>query len=84
MRVFNRYIISLALAFGAVNSLLALFGQDNVTTYLIVNAIVYLIISLLYVYLNPRARRILATMGTVLFGGFLVFVAMRVIEVIGR
>jgi uncharacterized membrane protein YgdD (TMEM256/DUF423 family) len=84
MRVFNRYIISLAIAFGVVNSLLAVFGQTSVAVYLIVNAIVYLIISLLYVYLNPRARRILAAMGMVLFGGFLVFVAMRVIEVIGR
>ena len=84
MRIYNRYIISLVLAFGAINSILAAAGQEKLDVYFTVNLIAYLVISLLYVYLNPRARRLLSTIGVVLFGGFLVIVTLKVMEVLSR
>ena len=84
MRIYNNYIISLVIAFGAINSILAAVGQKQLDVYFTVNIIAYLVISLLYVYLNPRARRVLDTIGVALFGGFLVIVAFRVMEVLGR
>ena len=82
MRVFNNLIISLAIVFGVVNTLLALFGQTDISVYFIVNAIAYLIISLLYVYLNPRARGGLNGVTAVIFAGFLVIVTLKVIEIL--
>lgn len=82
MRVYNKYIVSLALAAGLVNTLLAAFGQDDLSIYFTVNAIVYLIITLFYVYFNPRARRALNTISLVLFAGFMVIVVINVMEII--
>jgi TRAP-type C4-dicarboxylate transport system permease small subunit len=41
-----------------------------------------LLITLLYVYLNPRARRALNTVGAVLFAGFMVIVVLEVMEIL--
>ncbi len=82
MRVYNKYIVSLALAAGLVNTLLAAFGQDDLSIYFTVNAIVYLVITLFYVYFNPRARRALNTISLVLFAGFMVIVVINVMEII--
>ena len=81
MRIYNKYIISLALVSCVINTLLALFGQNDLGVYLTINIIAYLVITVLYVYLNPRARRALNSVGVVLFGGVMVVVALKVIEI---
>lgn len=82
MRIYNRYIVYLALAACLINILLAVFGQDNIEIYFVINILAYLIITLLYVYLNPRARRALNSIGIVLFAGFMVIVTIKVIEIL--
>ena len=82
MRIFNTYIIYLALAACLINIVLASFGQNNLEIYFIANILAYLIITLLYVYLNPRARRALNTIGIVLFAGFAVIVSLKVVEIL--
>lgn len=82
MRIYNKYIVSLVLVSGLINTLLALFGQKDLEIYFTINIIVYLVITLLYVYFNPRARRALSTISTVLFAGFMVIVAIKVIEIL--
>lgn len=82
MRIYNLYVVILALVLCATNILLAVFGQDSLEIYFIANIVAYLVISLLYAHLNPRARSILGTMTRVLFGGFIVIVALKVIEVL--
>ena len=81
MRIYNKYIISLALVSCVINTLLALFGQNDLGVYLTINIIAYLVITVLYVYLNPRARRALKSVGVVLFGGVMVVVALKVMEI---
>ena len=61
---------------------MALFGQDDLVTYFAINVIAYLVITLLYAYLNPRARRALSTVGAVVFAGFMVIVAIKVLEIL--
>jgi len=78
LRTYNRYILYLAIAGGVLNTALAFAGQEDLGVYLAVNVIAYLVITLLYVYLNPRARRALDTIGYILFSGFLVVVAIEV------
>lgn len=82
MRIFNKYIISLTLTSCLINIILAFSGQNNLEIYFIVSILAYLIITLLYVYLNPRARKALNTIGIVLFAGFMVIVSLKVIEII--
>ena len=82
MRIYNKYIISLVLATCFINTLLAFFGQNDLVVYFVINVLAYLAITLLYAYLNPRARRALNTIGIVFFGGFMVTVAIKVVEIL--
>lgn len=82
MRIYNKYVISLALAGCLINILLAFLGQNNLEVYLTINIIAYLMITLLYVYLNPRVRRALNSVGAVLFASFMVIVVLKVMDIV--
>jgi len=82
LRIYNAYIVSLILAAGLVNAILASLGQSELEVYFIINIVVYLVITLLYTYFNPRARRTLNTIGIVLSAGFIVIVALKVVEIL--
>ncbi len=82
MRIYNKYIISLVLASSLINISLAFFGQEDLGMYFIINIIAYLVITLLYIYLNPRARRALNTIGSVLFASFTVVVILEVMKIL--
>jgi len=82
LRTYNKYIVSLALSACLINTLLAFFGQNDLGIYFTINIIAYLVITLLYVYLNPRARRALNTVVVVLVGGFMVIVVTKGIEIL--
>ena len=82
MRIYNKYVVSLVLASSLINTSLAFFGQNDLTIYFTANIITYLVITLLYVYLNPRARRALNSVSAVLFAGFMVIVVLKVMEVL--
>ena len=80
MRIYNKYIVSLALASCLINTLLAFFDQNNLGIYFTANILAYLAITLLYVYLNPRARKALNTVGAVLFATFILIAAISTTE----
>jgi len=82
LRIYNRYVLYLAIATGVLNAALAFAGQEDLGVYFAINVIAYLVITLLYVYLNPRARRALDTIGYMLFSGFLVVVAIKVVGIL--
>ena len=82
MRIYNKYIISLVVASCLINTLLAFFGQNDFVIYFTINVVAYLAITLLYVYLTPRARRALNPIGAVLFASFMVIVVFKVMETI--
>jgi len=82
LRIYNRLIISLAIALSSVNVFLAFLGQADISVYFIVNAIAYLIITLLFVYLNPKAKFALNSLSSIIFVVFLVVVTMEVIEIL--
>ena len=84
MRVFNQYLVFMAIAATIINVFLAIIGQNDLTVYFIVNVIAYLIITLLHVYFNPKARRALSGVTVVLFSGFLVIVAIKVFEILSK
>ncbi len=82
MRIYNKYIVSLVLASVLINTSLAFLGQNDLGIYFTINVLAYLVITLLYAYLNPRARRALNTVGVVLFAGFMVIVVLEVMEIL--
>ncbi len=82
MRIYNKYVVSLAVVTCLINTILAFIGEQDITVYFTVNVIAYLVITLLYVYFNPRARRALNTVGIVFFAGFLVIVTLKVVEIL--
>ena len=82
LRIFNRLIISLVIAFGVLTTGMAFMGQKDISVYFIVDAIAFLVITLLYTYLNPRARGALNAVSGVVFAGFLVIVVLKVIEIL--
>jgi hypothetical protein len=82
LRIFNRLIISLVITFGVLNTIFAFLGQKDVSVYFIVDAIALLLITLLYSYLNPRARGALNAVSGVIFVGFLAIVIFKVIHIL--
>ena len=82
MRIFNRLILSLVISFGVLNTVMAFLGQKDISVYFIVDAIAFLVITLLYTYLNQRARGALNAVSGVVFTGFLVIVVLKVIEIL--
>ena len=82
MRVHFRYLTSLALAAGLINFWLALSRQDNLAIYFITNVIAYLAITLLYTYLNPKAKSALNTVTIILVAGFIIIIIVQVLEIL--
>jgi len=80
LRIYNKYVVFLAVVTCLINTILAFMGEKDIAVYFTVNVIAYLVITLLYVYFNPRARKILNTVGVVFFAGFLVIVTLKAVE----
>jgi hypothetical protein len=84
LRIYNKLIITLTLAFSIITVVLAFLGQKDISVYFIADAIAYLLITLLYTYLNPRSRGALNGLSGVIFSGFLVIVVLKVFAILKR
>ena len=82
MKVYNRYLTTLALLFTATTVLLAAYSQHALDLYYSLYLIELIGATLVFTYLHPRARRLLNYVGYLLFGGFLVIVAMKVFQIL--
>ncbi len=81
MRLFNRFLISLAVAFGIANVALALTGQARLDTYFIIDAIIFFVLAL-YFNLGTRAMLGLRGVGAFIIFGFAFLVILRIIEML--
>lgn len=82
MRTYNRYILWLAALLMLTTVILSAYGQKRLDIYFSVYLVEYLVLTLLYVYLNPTARRALSAVGYVLFLGFMFIVVTKVLEIL--
>ncbi len=80
MRIFNIYLIFLVIAACIINITLAFLGQTDLSVYFIVNVIAFLVITLMHTYLNRSSRRLLGGISAVLFAGFAIVAALKIIE----
>jgi hypothetical protein len=82
VRIYNRFIISLALLLALTTVIMAAYGQSRLDIYLTIFLIETLALTELYVYLNPKARRSLGIITGVLFLGFVALVVLEVYKII--
>jgi hypothetical protein len=82
VRVYNLYIISLSGVLLLTTVILAGIGSIALDVYYIAYVLEALVITELFVYLNKKARRGLGIVSAVLFGGFIVIVALEVIRIL--
>lgn len=82
MRIYNRYVLTVALLLLLTTVMLIATGQNSLDIYYTAYIIEALIVTELYVYFNNKARRGLNLVSTVLFGGFAIVVGFQVIKIL--
>ena len=82
MKIYNNYILTVAILLLLTTIILIGLGQDSLDVYYTIYILEALVVTELYVYFNAKARRGLNLVSTILFGGFLVIVSLRVIEIL--
>ena len=82
MRIFNRYIFFLVVTSCLVNTLLAFFGQDDLSTYLILNTICFLVLTLIFMPSNPRVKKAFNILSLFFFTVFLVIAVIEFTTII--
>ena len=82
MKIYNSYILIIAVLLLLTTVILVATGQNSLDIYYTVYIIEALTVTELYVYLNAKARRGLTMVSTILFGGFLFVVSLQVIKIL--
>ncbi len=82
MKIYNSYILIIAVLLLLTTVILVAAGQNSLDVYYAIYIIEALIVTDLYVYFNAKARRGLNFIGTILFAGFLFIVSLQVIKIL--
>lgn len=82
MKLYKRYVFFLVLISCLVNTSLAFFGQEDLNTYLIINIISFLVLTLIFTPSNPKAKKKFNTLNMIYFTGFLAIVIIEFLDVI--
>ena len=82
MKIYNRYILTIALLLLLTTIILIATGQNSLDIYYTIYVIEALIVTELYVYFNNKARRGLNLVSTVLFGGFAVALCLQILKIL--
>ena len=82
MRISERYIISLTLAYMLTTVTFSMYGQSGLDLYVSLYILEYFILTLLHSPFNPRAQKIIDITGYALFVVFMIIVAVKVFEIL--
>ncbi len=82
MKIYNSYILLVALLLLLTTVILVAMGQNSLDIYYTIYVIEALIVTELYVYFNAKARRGLNFVSAILFGGFFFIVTLEVIRIL--
>lgn len=82
MKIYNNYILMVATLLLLTIVILVALGQNSLDTYYNAFIIEALIVTELYVYFSAKARRGLNLVSTILFGGFLIIMSLKVIQIL--
>ncbi len=81
MKIYNRYILALALVFCIVDGLMLASGHDSLDAHFAVLVIASLITTLVFVHFSAKAKKMLNSIAFSFFTGFLVIVALRIWDI---
>ena len=82
MKIYNSYILIIAILLLLTTVILVAMGQNALDAYCSIYIIEALVVTELYVYLNAKARRGLSLVSVILFGVFLIIISYHVIQAI--
>ncbi len=82
MKIYNSYILIIAILLLLTTVILVAIGQNSLDIYYTIYIIEALVVTELYVYFNAKARRGLNFVSAILFGGFLVIVSLQIINIL--
>ncbi len=82
MKIYNSYILTVACSLLLTTVILIAIGQNSLNIYYTIYIIEAFIITELYVHFNTKARRGLALVNTILFGGFVLVLCLQVIKIL--
>ena len=82
MRLYNRYVLTVAIFLLLTTVILIATGQNSLDIYFTVYVIEALVITELYIYINKKARRGLAFVSSILFGGFAIALCLQIVRIL--
>ena len=82
MKIYNRYILTVAVLLLLTTVILIATGQNSLDIYYTSYVIEALIVTELYIYFNNKARRGLNLVSILLFGGFAVALCLQVLKIL--
>lgn len=82
MTLYNRYIFIMALILSITTLVFGIVAVSSLELCLTIYVIESLILTELFIYLNPKAKRNLSRVNIILFGLFLMLVALKVAEIL--
>ena len=82
MKIYNRYILTVALVLLLTTVILIAMGQNSLDIYYTIYVVEALFVTELYVYFNNKARRGLTYVSTMLFGGFVIALCLQVFKIL--
>ncbi len=82
MRIYNNYILTVALLLLVTTPILVAMGQNSLEVFYTVFIIEALVVTELYVYLSGKVRRQLNLVSAILFGNFSLIVLTNIIKIL--
>ncbi len=84
MRVYNSFIVILALLFTIITIGLMAFGVDTLDVYFTGYAMALIVQSALYLYFTPKARRALSLVSLAAAAGFMALISLKIFDLLSR
>ncbi len=82
MRMYNHYVLTIALSLLLTTVILIATGQNSLDIYYTIYVIESFIVTELYAYFNNKARRGLTLVSTMLFGGFVIVLCFQALKIL--
>ena len=82
MKIYNRYVVTVAVVLLVTTLLLIIAGQAKLDLYFSIYVIEALIVTELFIYFSKKSRRALNIIGIILFGSFAFVFCLQVLEAV--
>ena len=82
MKIYNRYVVTVAVVLLVTTLLLIIAGQAKLDLYFSIYVIEALIVTELFIYFSKKSRRALNIIGIILFGSFAFIFCLQVLEAV--